>query len=178
MSRPAADCADEVRDAFCRSVGAVGGPEGVVDVDVTERSELLGEVLVVGLLFGVEAEVFEQQGLARLEVGGELKRDRADAVGGEGDVLVGVHDVVEQRAQARGDGSQAHRGYFGSLGAAEVRGEDHLCLTAQRVLDGGDGLADARVVGDRAVFERHVEVDADEHTFAGEIEVADRKLGH
>ena len=34
---------------------------------------------------------------------------------------------------------------------------------AERVLDGGQGLADAGVVGDDAVLQRDVEVDADEH---------------
>ena len=78
----------------------MGAAEGVVDVDVAEGGELLGEGGVVGLLFGVEAEVFEQQGLAGLEVGGHLDGDLADAVGGEGDVFVLVEDVVEQGAQA------------------------------------------------------------------------------
>src|SRR5581483_11575520 len=36
--------------------------------------------------------------------------------------------------------------------------------------------ADARVVADRAVLQRHVEVDAHEHALAGDVEVANRKL--
>jgi hypothetical protein len=68
----------------------VGAAEGVVDVDVAERGELGGEGGVVGLLFGVEAEVFEQQGLAGFELAGHLGGDLADAVGGEGDVLVSL----------------------------------------------------------------------------------------
>ena len=48
---------------------------------------------------------------------------------------------------------------------------DDFGLAAESVLDGGDGLADARVVGDlEAVFgERHVEVDADEDALVGEV---------
>ena len=102
----------------------------------------------------VEAEVFEQQRLAGLEVAGHLERDVADAVGREGDVLAVGENVLEQLAQAVDDRAKAH-GLDGlALGAAEVRAEDDLGLVAQRVLDGGEGLADARVVGDDAVLER------------------------
>ncbi len=108
-----------------------------------------GEGGVVGFLFGVEAEVFEQQGLAGLEVGDELGGDFADAIGGEADVLVVGEDVVEQLAQAdRRPGAGSSPATTLALGAAEVRAENHLGLAAQRVLDGGDGLADAGVVED------------------------------
>ena len=42
---------------------------------------------------------------------------------------------------------------------------------------GIDGT-DARVVGDPAVGQRDVEVDADEDPFAGDVRVADRELVH
>jgi hypothetical protein len=94
----------------------------------------------------VEAEVFEEEGLAGFEVGGEFGGDLADAVGGEGYVLVFVEDVVEEVAEVIDDGAKAH-GLDGlALGAAEVRGEDDLGLVAEGVLDGGKGLADAGVV--------------------------------
>ena len=134
-------------------MGAVGAAEGVVDVDVAEAGEFFGECGIVGLFFRVEAEVFEQERLAGFEVGGHLAGDCADAVGGEGDVLVVAEDVVEQAAQVGDEGAKAH-GLDGlALGAAEVRAEDDLGLVAERVLDGGEGLADARVVGDDAVLE-------------------------
>jgi hypothetical protein len=53
-----------VGDAFGGGVGAVGGAEGVVDVDLGEAGKLFGEGGVVGFFFGVEAEVFEQKDLA------------------------------------------------------------------------------------------------------------------
>jgi hypothetical protein len=113
---------DEVCDALGGGVGAVGAAEGVVDVDVAEDGELLGEVGVVGFFFGVEAEVFEQQGLAGFEVGGEFGCDFADAVRREGHVLVVVEDVVEEVAEVVDDRAKAH-GLDGlALGAAEVRG--------------------------------------------------------
>ncbi len=140
--------------------------------------ELLGEAAVVLFFFGVEAEVFEEEGLAGLEVVGEFFGDLADAVRGEADVFIGAEDVIEQFAEAHDDGAQAHGVDALALGAAEVGGEDDLGLVADRVLDGGDGLADARVVGDEAVLEGDVEVDTDEDALVGEIEVADGELGH
>ena len=103
---------DEVRDAFGGGVGAVCGTEGVVDVDVAELGELFGEGWVVGLFGGVEAQVFEQESLAGLEVAGHLARDGADAVGREGDVLaVGedVHRAGRGDGRRRGEGSWCRR---------------------------------------------------------------------
>jgi hypothetical protein len=48
---------DVVGDAFGGGVSAVGGAEGVVDVDFGGACELFGEVGVVGFLGGVEAGV-------------------------------------------------------------------------------------------------------------------------
>ena len=169
---------DEVGDAFGGGVGAVGAAEGVVDVDVAEAGELFGEGGIVGLFFGMEAEVFEQEGLAGLEITGELGGDLADAVGGEGDVFVLVDDVVEEQAEAVDDGAEAHGVDGLALGTAEMGGEDDLGFVAEGVLDGGDGLADAGVVGDGAVFEGDVEVDADEDALVGEVEVANGEFGH
>ena len=55
----------ELGDADGRGVRAVGRAEGVVDVDVGVRGELRRELRVVGLLLGVEAQVLEQEHLAR-----------------------------------------------------------------------------------------------------------------
>ena len=77
-----------VGDNCCRSVLTVSSTEGVVDIDISIRSELLSEILlpVLHLCFGsivlrstllnadrlsfllwIEAEVLQQQGLTRLE---------------------------------------------------------------------------------------------------------------
>ena len=57
----------QVRDALGGGVGAVGGAEGVVDVEVGERGERLGELRVVLGLARLEADVLEQQHVAGLE---------------------------------------------------------------------------------------------------------------
>src|SRR5713226_2906397 len=42
----------------------------------------------------------------------------------------------------------------------------------------GDGFANARVVGDDAIFERDVEVHADENTLSANVEVVDGEIFH
>ena len=44
------------------------GAEGVVDVDLAEGGEFLGELGVVLFFFGVEAQVLKQQDLTGLEL--------------------------------------------------------------------------------------------------------------
>ena len=53
------------RDAFGRGMGAMGGGEGVVDVDVAKARHALGELLVVLLLARMEAGVLEHDDRAR-----------------------------------------------------------------------------------------------------------------
>ena len=84
--------------------------------------------------------------------------------------------MIEELAEAIDYGAEAHALDGFALGTAEVRGENDLGFVAKRVLQRGDGFADAGIVGDDTVFERDVEINTDEDTFVGEIEVADGKL--
>ena len=87
---------DELDHALGGSVGAVRGAERVVDVDVAEGGQFLGEGGIVLFFFGVEAQIFEQQhfagrGLHGLHFG-------ADAIGRHFD------RAIEQLLQPRGHG--------------------------------------------------------------------------
>ena len=155
------------------------GAEGVVDVVVGELGQFPGELLVVGLFLGVEAQVLQQQRLAFLQLARHLFGLDADAIGAEADVFAASQLVVEQHAQALRHGTQAHLGIGLALGTAEMRGQNEPRAVAQGVLDGGQGLADARVVGDAADFvERNVEVHAHEDTMIAERQIADGELAH
>ena len=156
----------------------MGAAEGVVYVEVAERGELGGELGIIGLLLGMEAQVLQQQGLAGLELARHLQRDVADAVRRKCDVLREIEDLFEQQAQTRHQWAQTHRLHWLALGPAEVRAQDDLGLVAKSVLQGGKGLADAGVIGDEAVLQGDVEVDADEHALVGQIQVTNRKLRH
>src|SRR5208337_1092743 len=71
-----------------------------------------------------------------------------------------------------------HLGIRFALGPAQVRGQDQARTVPQRVFDGGQSFADAGVVHDAPVFERHVEVHAHENTIATERKITNRKLRH
>jgi hypothetical protein len=163
--------AGEAGDAVRRRLGAMRGREGVVHVDIAQPCHFSRQCLVVLLFALVETAIFEQHDLARLEV---LVPRAA------------VHPVTNQRyltpeelRQPSGDGSE--RIGLAELplgGPTEVRGHHHRSAAIERIADRRDRSADARVVGDRASLDRHVEVDADEDAAAREVEVLDRTLRH
>ena len=117
-----------VRNALSRGVRAVRGAEGVVHVDLGQRGQRLGEGRIVGLFFGVEAQVFEQQHLARLELARHLFGNFADAIGRKGHVDALAEFLVEQLAQPVDHGPQRVLRIGLALGPAQVRGQDHLGL--------------------------------------------------
>ncbi len=155
------------RHALGRGVGPVGGGEGVVDVDVAELGQLLGEGRVVLLLALVVAQVLQQQHAAGLQ-----RLDRGLGVGTH--AVVGERDVLaEQLGQRLDHRLQAHLRHAAALGPVEVGDEHHLGALAGQLADGRQGGAQARVVGDVALAaglsHRDVEVDADERRLAGEV---------
>ena len=159
---------DELGDPGGRRVRAVGGAEGVVDVDVGVAGERPREALVVGLLAGRKAQVLQQRHRAGVQVVDHLAGAVADGLVGQGNV------GAEQLRQPRGDRLQRILLVRLALGAAEVRGEHHARALLDGELDRGQALADAGVVGDGAAgVERHVEVDADEDPTASDIQLVD-----
>ena len=106
-------------DAHGGRVRPVGGAEGVVHVDVREVREGLGEVRVVPLLAGVEAEVLEQQDLAVRELAHGVRGPLADAFFAEGDA------AAEELGEARRHRAQGHLRHALPLGSAQMRRRDH-----------------------------------------------------
>ena len=162
MSRPMPLSATNLVMPDRRRVRAVGGAEGVVDVDVGVAGEAAREGLVVGLLGRREAQVLEQGDAAVAQIGDDLARAVADRLVGERD--------VDARAARPGAPRPASSEYFGSglpLGRPRCEARTTRAPLLDRVLDRRQALADARVVGDPAGGrQRHVEVDADEQATA------------
>ena len=152
--------------------------ERVVDVVLGQVRQLPGELLVVGFFFGVEAQVLEQQRLALFQLRRDFLGFRADALGTEADVLAARQFLVEQHAQPLGHRLQTHLGIGLALGPAQVRSQNQARPVAQRIFDGGQGFADAGIVHDAPVFQRHVEIDAHENAVAVERKITNGKLGH
>ena len=143
-------------------VGAVGRAEGVIDVEVAERSELLGEVGVIGLFTWVKTHVFEKEDFPVLHCGDGGLGFLTDAVFDE------VNGSIDQLAETDRDGFERVFRIRRGLGAPEVGHEDDLRPGLDEVFDRRDGRGDAGVVGDlELVVERHVEIDAHEDAFAG-----------
>jgi len=159
-------------DRVDRRVRAVRRAERVVHVLVGQRRQLLGECRIVVFLFGMKAQVFEKNNSAACLVYAidGLRGVVADAVFGERDRL------AEHVGEASGDGPETHLRIRFPLGPAEMTREDGGRALLERVGDRRQRRLDARVVADRAILDRHVEVDPDENAFSPELEVLDRKL--
>ncbi len=106
----------------------MGGPERVVDVDVGVRGERRREGRVVLLLLGVEAEVLEQQDLARAEALDGVLRPDAERVARD------RHVAAEQLGQPLADRPQAEAVLDLAVRPTQVAGQD----------DPGPGLRGAR----------------------------------
>src|SRR4030088_1669031 len=151
-------------------MGAVGGAEGVVDVQLAKVGQLPGEVRVVFCLSRIEADVLEHHDLAvahRLD--GSLDR-RTDAV------VQMAHGAADQLAeplcQRRGSVSCLDL----SVGPAEMRDQDHARASLEQVLDGRDRLPNPGIVDDPAVLDRDVEVDAYQDALARNVDVTNGGL--
>ena len=163
----------EVGDAVHRRMRAMRRAKRVVHVKVGERRELLGKRRIVLLFLRMKSKIFQQHHAAAFRFVHLLNgclRLLADAVVRKRD------GAPEQPAHRRHHRLQAVLRIHLALRTAEVRGQDRRRAVVQRVRDRRQRRSDARVVADFAVFERHVEVDADEHTLAAQIEIANGKL--
>src|SRR5262249_13041601 len=127
-----------------RRVLAVARPEGVVDVDIAEIGNLPGERRIPGLLTGVEAEIFEYENVARLEILGRA----ADA--GTDDRIRDLHRTGQELAESVGRVLHAKGGVLFriTLGPAEVAHDNEGGVLVEQRLERRQGGADAPVVGD------------------------------
>ena len=149
---------EELRDGGGGGVCAVGGAEGVVDVQVAETGDLAGEILVAGLLFSVEAQVFEQRHLARFQRGHLLLHVSVEHIAEElhgcAEHLGGLADDMLQRELVGGH----------PLRTAQMRHEDGDAALVLDLLHRGDGAHDAGGVGHLQLFvQRHIIVHSDQY---------------
>ena len=174
ISRPATACGTQLRNALGRGVRAMRRPERVVHVDVGERRQLLRERRVVLLLFRVEAQVLEQRRRCRPEPAPARwpSAPVADAVRRE------LTARPSSRARCAATGSSENSGFGLPLGRPRCDARITVAPVLERVLDGRERRADARVVLDAPFLDRHVEIDADEDTLPAHVEVTDRQLRH
>ena len=163
LHRPAGVGRHVVGEALGRGVGAVGGGEGVVDVDVAQLGELGDELRLVLFFRLVEAGVLEAENVAVLHRRDRLGGRFADAVGGESDR---PFDHVRHR---RGDGLEGE-GWVGlALRAAQMGHEDDFAALVGDLEDRRRDALDAGEIGHPPVFDGDVEVDAQQDALSLDV---------
>ena len=147
------------------------GRESVIDEKVAVFRNLLDEGGIVLFLALVEAGVFEQRDVAVLHRGDDGRRRVADAIIGEGDL------ALEMLLQRRQHLTQRLLLDPLALGPAEMGEQDDLCPLAGELVDRRQDAFDAGRVGDAAVLHRHIQIDAQQHAFAFDVDVVEGAEG-
>ena len=96
----------------------------------------------------------------------------ADAVAGE------CHRTIQQGGHALGDGLKTQLRIAFPLRTSKMAGQHHRGTAIERIADGRQRGADARLVADAAVLDRNVEIDADKDAFPRQLQVFNRQLRH
>ena len=142
------------------------GAESIIDVDIGQSSQLLRHFGIVLLFFGMEAGIFEQENLPRLERFGGFFRSRPDAILGES------HRLAGQLAQVSSDRFQRILGVGAILGSSQVGAQDNRCTPLEQIFERGQRGADAGIVAHRAVFNWDIEIHAHKNALALRINVS------
>ena len=120
----------------------------------------------------MEAEVLEEDRLAGPHPLDGILRADPERIAGD------RHVAAEQLAQPLADRAKTEPVLDLPVGPAEMARQDHPGPFVQEGHDRRQRGADARVVGDLAVRQRDVEVDADEDALPGRVEVPNGQLVH
>ncbi len=142
------------------------GRKSIVDIDVAELGEGLRKTGRVRLLAFVETKIFEERDLPRSERGDNAFCFLADAVGGEGHVTTTDRALERRYHQAQGEG-----GIGFAPRTAEMRHHDHLRALLDQRFDRRRESFDAGGVGDDAILDRDVQIGAQQHALAADIDV-------
>ena len=158
---PAAGDGRKLGDRVGRGLRAMRSSEGVVDEDVAERRHALRKRLVIGVLAGQKARVLTERNRAG------FKCDAVDPMRRETD------RHPQQLGQRSDHRLQRRLGLdLALLGPAQMRYHQYRRAGVECQAQRRQRGAQARVVGDFAVLQGHVEILADQNALALEIEGA------
>ena len=161
---------DIVGDACGGAVCAVAAAEGIVNVCVCQRSQILRELGQILGLFLAETGVLQQDDIAVVH-------------GSDSSLCVLAHDVVvvskdnglaQLCAQGHSNGSEAELCLGAVLRLAQMAAQNDLRAVIDQLLDGGQSRIDAVLVGDDAVLHGDVEITADKDLLAAVVLIVDR----
>ena len=150
--------------------------ERVVDIDVRHLRQLLGKRRIVRFLFGVIADIFQQQKVA----GSQGVRRFFDLFT---DAIVHERDrPLDQVGQPGGHWPQRHRRFALAVRPAEMTGENDARALFNQQFEGWQRLLDARVIVDDhpaiLLLHRHVVIHAHQDAFAAHVQIFDGQLRH
>ena len=145
---------------------AVDDAESIGDERVPERGELAREGDPVGLdragLPRIETEVLEHDDLPVGEPRDGGRRRLPDGVRGEGD------RAADELAEADRDRRKTVPRVRRPVRTPEVRNDHHAGALVEERIQGWQGRPHAAVVGDPAVGQRHIQIEANDDTLAPE----------
>ena len=128
--------------------------------------------MVVLLFAGVKPEVLEQHDVARLRGrNGRLCRV-SHTVRGK------LHRLSEKIGKSRRHRSKRELRFPLTLGSSKVGRQDDGGTLVERISDGRDRRANARVIADRSINDRDVEIDPDKYALPRQVEITNRPLLH
>ena len=140
---------------FGGGFGAVGSAESVVHIDVAQGGISFAQVRIVFLFAHVQAHIRQHDHGAGRQVGLAVAP-----------VFQYRHRLPQQSAQALGHRRHAV-GRFGSAfsGTAKMGHHNHGGAVVDAVADGGQRGADAGVIADNAVLQRHIHIGTNQNGF-------------
>jgi len=152
-------------------VSAMGGAESVADVNLTAVGEAAGELIVIGLLPFMEAEILQEKDLARSQLVDLPLHLLPDTVVDEKDP--GVQKPLQPFSHHR----QRVPGIRLPVGTAEVGGDDDAALLVDEVVYRRQRRPDADVIGNVPLLvEGYIEIDPHEDTLPRKRNVFDGQL--
>ena len=143
----------------------MGRAKGVVHIHLGQPGQLPAEGRLISLFLGMEAQVFEQQQLTRLQGRSLLSDRRTDAVSRH------PNRPSDQLAQPLSSGLQAVGRAGAAFGPSQMGAQDQPGAAFDEIVQGRQGSPDTGVIADPAVVQGDVEIDPHQDAFAVEIEV-------
>ena len=145
------------------------GGERIVDVEISEPCEGIGEGGIVRLLARVEAQVLQQRHIAGRKRSHGGLRLLTDAIGDEAH-----REAAECMRKRLDEGAQRHRHHGLALGPAEVRGDDDPRAALCELAQGWRHPVDPRGIAHRAFAHWHIQVHPNEDALTGDLDIVER----
>ena len=143
--------------------------ERVIHIEIAERRELARECEIVGLFLFVKAEILEQQNIPCTQRSYRGFGCCTNAIRGKGDFL-----TAQRLLQSRRQRCQRHIGHGLPFRTPEMGEHDDAGALLDEFPDRGRQPRDTGLIGYLAVLDGNVEIGAQKHALAGDVDVVER----